>query len=56
MSPCFGCPLFCFTLADALLGIETANWAGSPHGLIGFTLADALLGIETEIDQVYPSQ
>ena len=35
-----------FTLADALLGIETDITAAAT-GLSRFTLADALLGIET---------
>ena len=36
-----------FTLADALLGIETYISASVYVGDRGFTLADALLGIET---------
>ena len=36
-----------FTLADALLGIETSPFFGGVEGDGGFTLADALLGIET---------
>ena len=36
-----------FTLADALLGIETGEKMESRSGVARFTLADALLGIET---------
>ena len=44
-------PLFTirFTLADALLGIETPFIGSLKGNLTGFTLADALLGIETKI-------
>ena len=37
-----------FTLADALLGIETVLIATASLLAFGFTLADALLGIETK--------
>ena len=37
-----------FTLADALLGIETIFFGGAYGQKLRFTLADALLGIETE--------
>ena len=36
-----------FTLADALLGIETQDSSSDPTDYNRFTLADALLGIET---------
>ena len=36
-----------FTLADALLGIETDAETNSRPSPTSFTLADALLGIET---------
>ena len=36
-----------FTLADALLGIETDLSDPNSCHILGFTLADALLGIET---------
>ena len=36
-----------FTLADALLGIETVPHNQHPTKQTSFTLADALLGIET---------
>ena len=38
----------CFTLADALLGIETNGTNRLIRLLSRFTLADALLGIETK--------
>ena len=38
--------MLCFTLADALLGIETAHQQHDEYPQ-RFTLADALLGIET---------
>ena len=40
-------PAICFTLADALLGIETRDMHHLHRFRSCFTLADALLGIET---------